>query len=241
MIFRTPFFLPWLYPDLIWRIPTKGKEIYLTFDDGPIPGPTEWALDELAKVNARATFFCIGENVCKHPDIFRKVVEQGHTIGNHTFNHIKGWNCSVSDYVENTRLCEEQLENAIISDVGLTPTFAKAAVGRPGPPSDQVIRAGPPDGEGRKIFRPPYGRIKCNQIKALSDYKIIMWDVLTFDYAKNISDERCLRGSIHATRPGSIIVFHDSLKAEKKMRNVLPRFLEYFDVLGYSFKAIPNF
>jgi len=230
VIFRTPFFLPWLYPDLIWRIPTKEKEIYLTFDDGPIPGPTEWVLDELAKVNARATFFCIGDNVSKHLDIFRKVVEQGHTIGNHTLSHVKGWHCSVRDYVENTRLCEEQFQKTGISPLSRTP----------GPSSDQVIRASSPKGEGGRLFRPPYGRIKGSQINALSDYKIIMWDVLTFDYAKNISAERCLRGSIHATRPGSIIVFHDSLKAEKKLRNILPGFLNHFDGLGYCFKAIPN-
>lgn len=221
-MFRTPFILPWLYPNLIWRIPATEKEIYMTFDDGPVSGPTDLVLDELMKVNARATFFCIGDNVRRHPDIFDKIVERGHTIGNHTHNHIKGWNCSVRDYVENTRLCEEQFR--------LNSTFAKATLGRPGPSHE---------GEGRSLFRPPYGRIKRSQIKALAEYKIIMWDVLTFDYAKNISAGRCLSGSISATRPGSIVVFHDSIKAEKKLGYVLPRFLRHFAELGYSFKSIP--
>src|ERR1700712_3882585 len=100
MLYRTPFFLPLIYRHLTWKINTAEKEIFLTFDDGPVPGPTEFVLDELRKFNARATFFCIGDNVRKHPDVFRKVIAAGHTIGNHTFNHLKGWNVSTEVYVE---------------------------------------------------------------------------------------------------------------------------------------------
>ena len=210
MIFRTPFFLPWLYPGLRWRVPSIEKEIYLTFDDGPIPGPTEFVLDQLERSHAKATFFCIGENVSRHPEIFQAVARQGHAIGNHTFNHLKGWNYSVADYLANIRLCQEE--------------FLKS------PHSLRRVT----------LFRPPYGRIKRSQIRALKEYSIIMWDVLSHDYSATISPEQCLRGTIQATRPGSIIAFHDSLKAEKNMRYTLPRFLEHFTRQGYSFKALTN-
>ena len=207
-MFKSPFFLRWLYADLIWKIPTQEKKLYLTFDDGPVPEVTEFVLAELEKIKAKATFFCIGDNVRKHPDVFRKIVMDGHTIGNHTFNHLKGWNTSVKTYVENVKLCDNELSIA----------------------NCQVPI---------HLFRPPYGRITRSQIKALKDYKIIMWDVLTHDYSKNISPDRCLKGSIAATRSGSIIVFHDSLKAEKNMSYALPRFLNHFSDNGFTFEGIP--
>src|SRR6187431_1474925 len=110
MIYRAPFFLPWLYPNLVWRIPTKKKELYLTFDDGPVPGPTDFVLEVLAKHSIKATFFCIGDNVQKHPDVFNRVLDQGHTIGNHTFNHVKGWSTSLGDYLVNFAECTQQLK-----------------------------------------------------------------------------------------------------------------------------------
>lgn len=206
-MFRSPFFLPWLYTDLIWRIPTQEKKLYLTFDDGPVPMVTEFVLTELEKAKARATFFCIGDNVRKHPEVFRKIIKDGHAIGNHTFNHLKGWNTPLKTYVDNVKLCDNQLK-ADNSQLSI------------------------------QLFRPPYGRIKRSQIKALKEYKIIMWDVLAHDYSKNISPDRCLKGSIAATRPGSIIVFHDSLKAEKNMSYALPRFLDHFSNKGFTFEGI---
>jgi peptidoglycan-N-acetylglucosamine deacetylase len=202
---RIPFFVPILYPSLIWRIQTNQPVLYLTFDDGPIPGPTEFVLDELKKTSSKATFFCTGDNIKKHPDVFRRVLSEGHAIGNHTFNHINGWRTSTADYVNNIHQFEKQL------DVG-----AKT-----------------------KFFRPPYGRITPSQIRALKNYKIIMWDVLSFDYSKNLSPNDCLKNTIAATRPGSIIVFHDSLKAEKNMQFALPRFIHHFLGKGFSFKTLP--
>lgn len=211
MTFRTPFFLPWLYPQLVWKRDTQEKKIFLTFDDGPVPGATEFVLETLKKNDARATFFCIGENVRKHPDVFSKVVEAGHVIGNHTFNHLKGWNYSTQEYIDNVRLCESQfnLTGIVNQQSGVKP-----------------------------LFRPPYGRIKRGQIRALSNYRIIMWDVLTHDYIASFSPERCLSGAIRATRPGSIVVFHDSIKAERNMMYALPRHLEYFSEKGYSFDTL---
>lgn len=208
--FRPPFFLPWLYPGLTWRVPVLQKEIFLTFDDGPVPGPTEFALDHLARANAKATFFCIGDNIRKHGTIFRRVVEAGHGIGNHTFHHISGWKMGEERYLDNVRLCHEEMTKANLNMTG---------------PAN--------------LFRPPYGRITRKQIAALRDYQIVMWDVLTNDYAQNLAPEKSLKESIRATRPGSIVVLHDSMKAERNMMYVLPRFIDHFGSLGYSFKALP--
>lgn len=210
--FRSPYLLTKLYPSLIWRIPTSEKILYLTFDDGPVSGPTEFVLDELKKFNAKATFFCIGDNVKKHPTVFERIKSEGHAVGNHTFNHLKGWNTATERYVENVQMCEQ-----------LVTSHQSPATGN------------------RQFFRPPYGRITWNQIKALKDkYRIVMWDVLTHDYSKNISRNNCLNGSIKATREGSIIVFHDSLKAERNLTYVLPKYLEHFSSLGFIFKSLPD-
>lgn len=208
MIYRAPFFLPWLYPTLTWHIPTTEKQLYLTFDDGPIPGPTDFVLETLKKHAIKATFFCIGDNVRKHPDVFRKVMDHGHGIGNHTFNHLKGWKTSLEEYVDNTAQC------------------------------DAVFKSLNVESESPKLFRPPYGRITRAQINALNDYKIIMWDVLTHDYDRAKSPEACFGNSIRATRPGSIVVFHDSLKAERNMTYALPRYIDHFQNKGYTFNVL---
>jgi peptidoglycan/xylan/chitin deacetylase (PgdA/CDA1 family) len=208
MMFRTPFFLPLMYPQLIWRIKTSEKKIFLTFDDGPVPGPTEYVLETLEKFNTKATFFCIGDNVKKHPEIFRMVLAGGHAIGNHTFHHLKGWNHSTHAYLDNIELCKNEFTAA---------GFPLSETGAQG------------------LFRPPYGRIKMDQVKSLNNYRIVMWDVLTHDYAASYSHERCLKGSVKATRPGSIVVFHDSIKAERNLRYVLPRYIQHFSDQGFSF------
>ena len=187
-------------------MPVNEKNIYLTFDDGPVPGPTEFVLEILNQFKAKATFFCIGDNVRKYPAIMKKVLEAGHGIGNHTFNHLKGWSTSNKVYLENVKLCEDEL-----GGIGCPSAF---------------------------LFRPPYGRIRPVQVKSLSQYKIIMWDVLTLDYQQQGKNEAFLKGSIAATRPGSIVVFHDSYKAEKKLQYLLPRFLEHFTSQGFGFKAL---
>jgi peptidoglycan-N-acetylglucosamine deacetylase len=206
---KTPFFLPLIYPSLTWRIPTTNQELYLTFDDGPVNGPTEFVLETLAKVSASATFFCIGDNVRKHPDVLKKVVTSGHTVGNHTFNHLNGWTTKTTNYIHNTQLFQEAL------------------------PALNCPKA--------TLFRPPYGRITRPQIQALlPEYRIIMWDVLSFDYNKNLSAESSLRKTIKAVRPGSVVVFHDSFKAEKNMVYILPRLIDHFAEKGYTFKSIPQ-
>lgn len=205
-MFKIPFFLPLIYPKLIWSINTEEKIIYLTFDDGPIPEVTEFVLDTLNKFNAKATFFCIGENVRKHPDIFYKVIEEGHVIGNHTYNHLNGWKTADNDYVQNVQKCDD-----VLKEHGVT----------------------------TNLFRPPYGRIKKKQINSLvADYRLIMWDILTKDYNPAVNEQTALRKCKSKSSPGSIVVFHDSIKAFPRMRYVLPNFLQYFKSLGYRFDTL---
>lgn len=203
---RVPFFIPKLYPSLLWRMPAEAKTLYLTFDDGPVPGPTEFVLDELKKYSVKATFFCIGDNIRKHPDIFLRIVREGHMTGNHTFNHLNGWATDNVKYFENIEQSQK----------------IAAVQGAP----------------GSKLFRPPYGRIKRSQIAGLNNYKIVMWDVLSFDFNKNLSPQTCLRKTVRAVRNGSIIVFHDSLKAQTNMRYALPRFIEHFLDNGFKFEVL---
>ena len=201
-LYRTPSVLPVLYPSLLWRINTTQKDLYITFDDGPIHGPTDFVLDTLRSFDAKATFFCIGDNVRKHPDQFKKITTAGHAVGNHTFNHLNGWGTSTEDYINNIVVCQQQL----------------------------LMQP--------RLFRPPFGRITRSQISRLTNYKIVMWDVLTFDYDRSLAEEKCLRGATGAVRSGSIVVFHDSIKAEKNLLYVLPRFLDHCASKGYSFKSL---
>jgi len=110
---RNPIILRWFYPSLIWRIPSKEKSVYLTFDDGPTPGITEFVLDELKKHEAKATFFCIGENVLKHPELFQRIKDEGHTVGNHTMNHLNGWKTSAALYVQDVKLADDLISSRL--------------------------------------------------------------------------------------------------------------------------------
>lgn len=206
---KTPFVLPLLFPSLTWRIKSPDKDLYLTFDDGPVTGPTEFVLDELSKASIPATFFCIGDNVRKHPAIFARIVAGAHAVGNHTVNHLDGWKTRTEEYVANIKQFDS----------------LAAAAGYP---------------KATRLFRPPYGRMTPRQIGALEGYRIIMWDVLSQDYSHRLSPERCLRRTIKACSPGSIIVFHDSYKAEKNMAYALPRLIDHFSAKGYRFRAISH-
>lgn len=199
-----------LYPDFIWRKDRQEKNIYLTFDDGPIPEITEFVLHTLAQYNAKATFFCIGDNIRKHPDIFQKVINAGHSIGNHTFNHLRGWKTDKETYLANVKQCDAEISNKIEHST-----------------------------QRKRLFRPPHGRIKRSQAKVLlPEYDIIMWDVLTADYDAGLSPDRVLAKALQYTENGSIVLFHDSIKANKNMSFALPRFLEYFSEREFSFQSI---
>jgi peptidoglycan-N-acetylglucosamine deacetylase len=198
---RTPRLLQALMPAYTWRMPTYEKVLHLTFDDGPIPEVTPWVLDVLAEYRARATFFCVGENVQRYPNLFHRLTAEGHAVGNHTHNHLNGWETDNLTYFHNVRHCA------------------------------RVVRS--------NLFRPPYGRVTPSQRQFLQrHYRIVMWDVLSGDFDPNISAEQCLHNVLEHTQRGSIIVMHDSLKAEYKLRYVLPRLLDHFTGLGYRFEAI---
>ncbi|GHA23858.1 polysaccharide deacetylase [Salinimicrobium marinum] len=205
---------------------TEEKILYLSFDDGPIPEVTPWVLQQLKKYNAKATFFCIGDNIKKHPKIFQMLTSDGHSVGNHTFNHFNGWKISSEAYLKNSHLAEE----AIIAGSQLQ--IEKRQENKEKREESKPINL--------KLFRPPYGRMTGEQAQLLQErnYKIVMWDVLSRDYNKNISSKECFQNVIKHSSPGSIIVFHDSLKAEKNLRAVLPRVLEYYSSKGYSFRKI---
>lgn len=199
---KTPKLVQALMPGYLWRVPTAEKVLYLTFDDGPIPEVTPWVLDTLKTFGAKATFFCVGENVKRHPAVFRRLLDEGHAAGNHTFNHLNGWHTDNRAYFHNIRHCA------------------------------RMVRS--------NLFRPPYGRLLPAQRAFLErHYHIVMWDVLSGDFDPAISPEQCLENVLVNARPGSIIVLHDSLKTDAKIRFVLPRVLEYYSALGYRFEALP--
>lgn len=199
-----------LFSNLTWDIPSKKKVIYLTFDDGPTPEITSWVLSELKKHNAKATFFCIGKNITANPDIFKTILINGNTIGNHTHNHINGWEKSSKIYLENIEKAQQIINTEI-----------------------EVIKK-------PILFRPPYGKIKNKIAEKLlkKGYKIIMWDVLSGDFDPSITKERCLKNVINNTSKGSIIVFHDSVKASVNLKYVLPKVLDHFSKKGYEFQSI---
>lgn len=206
---KIPKFITRIFPNYVWDFSSKDKVIYLTFDDGPTPEITQWTLNTLKDYNAKATFFCIGNNVIKHPKIFKNILIDGHSIGNHTHDHIVGWKTETKSYIENVIRAEKVINNQL---------------------------------EKNKVnlFRPPFGKIKNSQGKALIKlgYKIIMWSVITFDWEKEVSKEQCLKNAINKTKEGNIIVFHDSIKASRNMMYSLPKFLEHFSLKGYRFEAI---
>jgi peptidoglycan/xylan/chitin deacetylase (PgdA/CDA1 family) len=201
---KTPWLLKQFYSNMIWNKSRRRHCIYVTFDDGPIPFVTPYVLNILKQYNAKATFFCIGDNVRKHPDVFEQIENEGHSIGNHTFNHLKGWKTDNETYVEN---------------------FLKA---------DELLHV--------DLFRPPYGRIKKSQAKLIQktkpDTKIIMWDVLSGDFDPDLKAETCLQHVLRYTRNGSIVVFHDSLKAYDRLEYVLPRAMEEWSKKGFEFKGL---
>lgn len=211
-----------LFPDLVWDLPSKEKVIYLTFDDGPTPIITDWTLDVLKQYNAKATFFCIGKNVEAHPDIFNKIIADGHSIGNHTYNHIKGWTTSTENYILNIEKAQkvQSAECRVQSNIENSKLLT----------------------HNSKLFRPPYGQIKPKQAKTLIQlgYKIIMWMVAAIDWDASVSKEKCLDNVVNNTISGDIVVFHDSIKAANNMQYALPKVLEYFSEKGFKFKCIPE-
>lgn len=226
-----PRFVQRLYPERVWAFQRSKNSVYLTFDDGPIPEVTPWVLDELKKHNAKATFFCIGENIQKHPEIFRRIIDEGHSVGNHTFNHLKGTKTETSEYIENVEKAERQMMDAgsWVTDEGSR-----------GIDNSKIDNQQSKIVNRKSLFRPPYGKITSKQAKLLQQkgFKIVMWDIISYDFDANISEEKCLQNVLKNIKPGSIVVFHDSLKAEKNLRYVLPKVLEFIGEKKMLFNPI---
>jgi peptidoglycan/xylan/chitin deacetylase (PgdA/CDA1 family) len=205
---KTNSFIKTVFSKYCWDIPNNEKKIYLTFDDGPTPEITDWVLTELKKFDAKATFFCIGKNIKAYLSLFEKLITEGHSIGNHTMNHVNGWKSQTTDYIENVKSCAAILAEEKISDI--------------------------------LLFRPPYGKIKKEQSKILRNlgYKIIMWDVLSADFDQNITPEKCLENVTKNVKSGSVIVFHDSVKASQNLKFALPKTLRFLKENGFTFDII---
>jgi peptidoglycan-N-acetylglucosamine deacetylase len=189
------------FPRYIWRMPDKNKNIYLTFDDGPVPVVTEWVLDLLKSRKILATFFCVGDNVRKYPEIYSRILDEGHSVGNHTYNHLNGWKNSLPEYRRNIASAEKEIQSG--------------------------------------LFRPPYGKIRPMIGREISNrYKIIMWDVLSRDFDSAVSGDKCAAIVLAETRPGSIIVFHDSPKSKTNLMHALPICIDTLKERGYKFEPI---
>lgn len=203
---QPPEFFRKLYPGAVWRMDPNEKAVYLTFDDGPIPEVTPWVLDLLDKHNIKATFFMVGDNIRKHPDEFRMVVERGHRIGNHTFNHIRGFEYTAKNYLGNTEQAKIFMEMG--GDINCN--------------VEKVLYP--------LLFRPPHGHMFANQYLTLKrTYKIVMWDLVTRDYSKKLRGPQVLANVMRYARNGSIITFHDSLKSwcNGNLQYALPRAIDF--------------
>lgn len=199
---RPPVLYRMLFPETVWRIHKREHTVYLTFDDGPIPEVTPWVLDTLDHYGIKATFFCVGDNVARNPELFAEIRRRGHSVGNHTMNHMKSMNVSARTYLDNVKKAHALIQSP--------------------------------------LFRPPHGLLRWTQSHVLrSHFSIIMYDLVTRDYSKKLTGEQVLENVKKYARNGSIIVFHDSLKAERNMKYALPRAIEWLKSQGYNFDRIP--
>lgn len=198
LIERPPLLYRLLFPEAIWRIKHRNRRVvYLTFDDGPIPEVTPDVLEILDRYNVKATFFMVGDNVARHPELLDEVRRRGHAVGNHTMKHIQGIKCTWRTYARN------------IAD------------------ADELI--------GSRLFRPPHGLMKRIQMRTVNQrYNVVMYDVITRDYNSKLTPERVLDNVKRYARDGSIIVFHDSLKARDRMLPVLPQAIEWLLANGFT-------
>ena len=200
---RPPLLYRLLFPEAIWRLKKhKEKVVFLTFDDGPTPEVTPWVLDTLDTYGIKATFFMVGDNVARYPDVFEEVKRRGHSYGNHTMHHLQGMKVTTYRYMHDITEANDLI--------------------------------------GSVLFRPPHGLLRWKQARAIKDrYNIVMYDLVTRDYSKKLNPEQVMANVRRYARNGSIIVFHDSLKAEKNMKAVLPQAIEWLLSRGYRFERIP--
>ncbi|MFN8415400.1 MAG: polysaccharide deacetylase family protein [Cytophagaceae bacterium] len=208
--------LKFFYPGLEWRLEHPDQKVlYLTFDDGPVPQATPWVLDTLDEYGIKATFFCVGGNLEKYPELYKDILKRGHRTANHTYNHLNGWNHSDDYYFANIMACESIMEKL-----------------------EEEVEI-PQEWRERRLFRPPYGKIKRIQSDYLQEiYRVVMWDVITGDFDLQRGKEKCLKTALEARRNGSIIIFHDSVKSIANVKYALPKFIEDSLEKGYTFETL---
>lgn len=202
VINHPPQFVRRFFPKFQWKVEGAPKTLYLTFDDGPTPEVTEWVLNNLAEYNAKATFFCLGRNVDHYPEIYRRIIDEGHAVGNHTYSHLNGWHVSAKEYIDDVDLASQYVDS--------------------------------------KLMRPPYGRFTKKQIEPLRQqgYRMILWDVMPEDYNHRVKPHECCNCVLKYATGGSIITFHDSMKARMNLYFALPRVLQHFTDLGFEFARL---
>lgn len=205
---KTPGWLKRLYPACLWDMKQKDRVLYITFDDGPHPIITPFVLEQLSKYNAKATFFCIGENVCKYPAVYKKLLEDGHTVGNHTHRHINGWKTADKNYLDDIDEAAKYIQSNLFR---------------------------PPYG---RISRSQINGLSEKKLSDNRSYLVVMWNILAGDWIEELSPERCYQRISRKIADGDIIVFHDSEKAWDRISYCLPLLLEDYSKKGYRFEAI---
>jgi peptidoglycan/xylan/chitin deacetylase (PgdA/CDA1 family) len=220
-----------VFPGSEWRGAPTGPagqpRLYLTFDDGPIPEETPWVLEQLAAYQAKGTFFCVGDNLVRHPEVARAALLAGHRLGNHTQHHRSAWATPRADYLAGIAECQANLA-ASSELLAVNSSSEKLAA------NNQLLTT-----DKTPLFRPPYGRLTWPVLRQLRPhYRVIMWSLLTRDYDPDLAPERALRLALAATRPGDIVVLHDSRKASRSLRFLLPRLLAHYSELGYEFATL---
>ena len=203
LIEQPPLLYRLLFPEAFCRVkyPSEKPVVFLTFDDGPVPEVTPRVLDLLDELGVKATFFMVGDNVRRHPELLEEVRRRGHGVGNHTMHHLQGMRTRGVSYLRDV---------------------AEA---------DALI--------GSRLFRPPHGIMRWGQARAIKNrYNIIMYDVVSRDYNRRLSPERIFDNVRRYSRDGSIIVFHDSLKARDNMLAAMPRAVRWLQEQGYEFRTL---
>ena len=227
LLTRPPRLLHALLPGCEWTAPAATPAgqpvVYLTFDDGPVPDETPWVLAQLAEFQAKATFFCVGENLVRYPEIARAALAAGHRLGNHTHRHRSAWATPRAAYLADVAECQAHLDELLKANSNEGPWPATLSAPH----------------SARPLFRPPYGRLTWPLLPALqAEARVIMWSVLTRDYDPGLRPDDCLRFALQAVRAGDVVVFHDSPKAGPRLRYVLPRLLAHLAGQGFAFATL---
>lgn len=211
MFTKVPNFIQRFFPNIIWKKTTDEKKIWLTFDDGPEKEVTEFILETLKKLNIKASFFLIGKNIQEFPELTKEIIKGGHIVGNHSFSHLNGFKSKNEEYIYDIELGQKLINEKLV-EMGITNKI--------------------------KIFRPPYGRILPRQIKRLKEnYKIVMWDVFSWDFKKNISPEKIYNNVIDNVTEGSILVFHNNKKSLYNLKLTLEDTLIKLKEKGFVFST----